>query len=47
MNLLGRHLTGLATFSGRENRQPFWLWILIVYAIQMIVGIAVTSIQNW
>lgn len=41
MNLFSRHLTGLASFSGRENRQPFWLWILIVYAIQMVVGIVV------
>ncbi|THD36557.1 MAG: DUF805 domain-containing protein [Sphingomonas sp.] len=41
MNLLGRHLTGLASFSGRENRQPFWLWILIVYAVQMVVGMIV------
>ncbi|MDB5679566.1 DUF805 domain-containing protein [Sphingomonas bacterium] len=41
MNLLGRHITGLATFSGRENRQPFWLWILIVYAVQMVVGMVV------
>ncbi|MBS0478964.1 MAG: DUF805 domain-containing protein [Proteobacteria bacterium] len=36
MSLLGRHFTGLADFSGRENRQPFWLWILIVYAAQMV-----------
>lgn len=41
MSLLGRHLTGLARFSGRENRQPFWLWILIVYAVQMAVGMVV------
>lgn len=41
MSLLGRHLSGLATFSGRENRQPFWLWILIVYAVHMVVGIIV------
>lgn len=41
MTLLGRHLTGLADFSGRENRQPFWLWILIVYAAQMVVGMVI------
>jgi uncharacterized membrane protein YhaH (DUF805 family) len=38
MNLFSRHLTGLIDFRGRENRQPFWLWILIIYAFQMIVG---------
>jgi uncharacterized membrane protein YhaH (DUF805 family) len=37
MNLLGRHLKGLFDFSGRENRQPFWLWILIVYIVQLVV----------
>ena len=37
MNLLGRHLTGLFDFRGRENRQPFWLWILIVYVVQFVV----------
>lgn len=37
MNLLTRHLTAIADFRGRENRQPFWLWILIVYIVQFIV----------
>jgi len=37
MNLLTRHLTGLIDFQGRENRQPFWLWILIVYIVQFVV----------
>lgn len=37
MSLLGRHLKGLFDFSGRENRQPFWLWILIVYIAQFVV----------
>ena len=37
MNLLGRHLTGLFDFRGRENRQPFWLWILIVYIVQFVL----------
>ena len=41
MSLLGRHLTGLADFSGRENREPFWLWLLIVYATQTVVGMLV------
>jgi uncharacterized membrane protein YhaH (DUF805 family) len=37
MNLLARHLIGLFDFQGRENRQPFWLWILIVYIVQLVV----------
>lgn len=37
MNLLTRHLTGLIDFQSRENRQPFWLWILIVYIVQFAV----------
>ena len=37
MNLLTRHLTGLIDFRGRENRQPFWLWILIVYIAQFVI----------
>lgn len=45
MNLLGRHLTGLADFSGRENRQPFWLWILIVYGVQFVVGMIVSTVM--
>jgi len=41
MNLLTRHLAGLANFSGRENRKPFWLWILIVYIAQIVVSMVV------
>ena len=37
MNLFGRHLKGLFDFRGRENRQPFWLWILIAYIVQFVV----------
>jgi uncharacterized membrane protein YhaH (DUF805 family) len=37
MDLLTRHLTGIVDFQGRENRQPFWLWILIVYLVQFVV----------
>jgi uncharacterized membrane protein YhaH (DUF805 family) len=36
MNLLGRHLSGLIDFNGRENRQPFWLWVLTVMATATI-----------
>ena len=39
MSLLTRHLTGLIDFQSRENRQPFWLWILIVYIVQLVVMI--------
>ena len=46
MSLLGRHLTGLVDFSRRENRQPFWLWVLIVYATQMVVGMVI-AIPLW
>jgi uncharacterized membrane protein YhaH (DUF805 family) len=38
MNLLSDHFRGLLTFTGRERRQPFWLWILIVYVGQFIVS---------
>lgn len=41
MSLLGRHFSGLADFSGRENRQPFWLWVLIVYAVQMVASMVI------
>lgn len=41
MNLITRHLTGLVDFSGRERRQPFWLWVLIVMATAMIAWMAV------
>jgi uncharacterized membrane protein YhaH (DUF805 family) len=49
MNLLGRHLTGLLDFQGRENRQPFWLWILIAYIVQfVVVAIAmIPLITSW
>jgi uncharacterized membrane protein YhaH (DUF805 family) len=38
MNLLSDHFRGLLAFTGRERRQPFWLWILIVYVGQFIVS---------
>lgn len=31
------HLRSLLRFSGRETRQPFWLWVLAVMATAMIV----------
>lgn len=49
MNLLTRHLTGLIDFQSRENRQPFWLWILIVYIVQFVVMIIamIPIITTW
>lgn len=49
MNLLTRHLTGIVDFEGRENRQPFWLWILIVYVVQFVVmAIAIVPLMaSW
>jgi len=38
MKLLTQHLTGIANFRGRENRQPFWLWVLMVMALSMTIG---------
>ncbi|WP_425229613.1 DUF805 domain-containing protein [Sphingomonas sp.] len=38
MNLVTGHLTRLADFSGRENRQPFWLWVLMIYIGQTILN---------
>lgn len=38
MNLLKDHLTALLDFEGRENRQPFWLWVLITFAVQYVVS---------
>jgi uncharacterized membrane protein YhaH (DUF805 family) len=38
MSLLSDHFRGLLSFTGRERRQPFWLWILIVYVGQFIVS---------
>ena len=36
MGLLVGHLRSLTRFSGREPRQPFWLWVLVVIATAMI-----------
>ena len=38
MKLLSGHIGGLLTFTGRENREPFWLWILITYVGRMILS---------
>lgn len=47
MNLLTRHLTGIVDFQGRENRQPFWLWILVVYIVQFVlVAIAMIPLMT-
>lgn len=43
MKLFSGHLRGLLTFAGRENREPFWLWVLICYVGQMVLS-AIASI---
>lgn len=30
-------------FSGREKRQPFWLWVAVVMGAQMVAGIALIA----
>lgn len=35
---LKRNLTGLLDFTGRQNREPFWIWVLICYGVQMVIG---------
>jgi uncharacterized membrane protein YhaH (DUF805 family) len=41
MKLVGDHLRSLARFSGREKRQPFWLWVFVVVAVATISWMAV------
>ncbi len=38
---LNVHLTGLATFSGRESRQRFWIWAALVFGLSVITMMAV------
>ncbi|MDQ2878212.1 MAG: DUF805 domain-containing protein [Pseudomonadota bacterium] len=38
MNLLTRHFRQLLTFDGRENREPFWLWVLALYIAQTVIS---------
>lgn len=40
MNLISLHLRSLIRFSGREARQPFWLWVLAVVATATVVSMA-------
>ena len=35
MELVKSHLAGLVRFSGREARQPFWLWAALVVGFNM------------
>ena len=44
MGLVGEHLSGLATFRGRENRRPFWLWMLIVWGVQVALGAVASTV---
>jgi uncharacterized membrane protein YhaH (DUF805 family) len=36
VKLIAAHLRALTRFSGREARQPFWLWVLAVIATAMV-----------
>lgn len=45
MGLFKRHITGVFDFQARENRQPFWLWVLIVYGAQMIIGFILSAVM--
>lgn len=48
MKLFSGHFSGLLKFTGRENREPFWLWVLIVYAVQTgITMIASIPLYVW
>ena len=38
MGLVGDHLRGLFKVAGREPRQPFWLWVLVIMALTMVTG---------
>jgi uncharacterized membrane protein YhaH (DUF805 family) len=42
MNWFTRHITGIADFRTRENRQPFWLWVLLVYGTQFVISMIIT-----
>ena len=37
---IGGHLRCLLRFNGRERRTTFWLWVLICYGVQTVVGMA-------
>lgn len=41
MNNIKLHLSRLADFAGRENREPFWWWVLTIYIGQMALGMVV------
>ena len=49
MSLIGHHLSRLADFNGRENRKPFWLWILLIYIAQIVIGIVASTVwmSHW
>jgi len=36
---LKRNLTGLLDFTGRQNREPFWIWVLISYVVKTGVSV--------
>lgn len=37
VKFFSEHFGGLLQFSGREARQPFWLWVAFNMALQMVV----------
>lgn len=42
MRLFADHIKGLVDFAGRENREPFWLWVLICYVFQGILWVVIS-----
>ena len=48
MELIRTHLRRLTDFTGRENREPFWLWVLFLYVAQMVLSmVAAIPLQVW
>lgn len=41
MNPFTYNVTRLFDFQGRENRQPFWLWVLICYGIMTVISVVI------
>jgi uncharacterized membrane protein YhaH (DUF805 family) len=39
VKFFSEHFGGLLRFSGREARQPFWLWVAFNMALQMFVAL--------
>lgn len=39
MELISGHLARLLDFTGRETRQPFWLWVLVAFGFTTVAGL--------